>query len=94
MIETRKNLVDAYNKLDIADKRKELGKELTESSIMLYKLLTDITNINAIPNLDEFNNLYDSSMKESEYLTGFYEDFLNFKELLAIYLDKVISDKY
>ena len=44
--------------------------------------------------MDEFNNLYDGTTSEDVYLSGLYEDFINFKELLSIYLDKVIADKY
>ncbi len=94
MIEERKKLIEGFSNLDVSDKRKELGRELAESTVMVYKLLADITGINNIPNMDEFNNLYDGTTSEDEYLTGFYEDFINYKELLAIYLSKAISDKY
>lgn len=49
-----------------------------------------------LPNvsLEEFNNLYDGYSSESEYLTGLYEDILNFKELLGIYLSKTAIESY
>ena len=94
MIEQREQLVAAYANLSVSDKRKELGRELAEASIMIYKLLSDITGVESMPNMDEFNNLYDGTTSEDVYLSGLYEDFINFKELLSIYLDKVIADKY
>ncbi len=94
MIEEREKLVTAYTNLSISDKRKELGRELAEASVMIYNLLSDITDIASVPNMDEFNNLYDGTTSEDVYLSGLYEDFINFKELLSIYLDKVVANKY
>lgn len=94
MTEEYKKLIDSFSNLDVSDKRKELGRELAEATVVVYKLLADITGVNHIPNMDEFNNLYDGTVSEDEYLTGFYEDFLNYKELLAIYLSKALADKY
>ena len=94
MIEQREKLVAAYANLSVSDKRKELGRELAEASVMIYKLLSDITGVESMPNMDEFNNLYDGTTSEDVYLSGLYEDLINFKELLSIYLDKVIADKY
>lgn len=94
MKEEIEKLVAAYTNLSISDKRKELGRELAETSVMIYKLLSDITGIENVPNMDEFNNLYDGTASEDVYLSGLYEDFINFKELLSIYLDKAIANKY
>ena len=93
MMDEQKKLIDAYSQLDISTKRKELGRELAEATVMVYKLLADVTGVNNVPNMDEFNNLYDGTISEDQYLTGFYEDFLNYRELLAIYLDKTISEE-
>lgn len=93
MMDEQKKLIDAYSQLDISMKRKELGRELAEATVMVYKLLADVTGVNNVPNMDEFNNLYDGTISEDQYLTGFYEDFLNYRELLAIYLDKTISEE-
>lgn len=93
MMDEQKKLIDAYSQLDISTKRKELGRELAEATVMVYKLLADVTGVNNVPNMDEFNNLYDGTISEDQYLTGFYEDFLNYRELLAIYLDKIISEE-
>ena len=93
MMNEQKKLIDAYSQLDISMKRKELGRELAEATVMIYKLLANVTGVNNVPNMDEFNNLYDGTISEDQYLTGFYEDFLNYRELLAIYLDKTISEE-
>lgn len=93
MMDEQKKLIDAYSQLDVSTKRKELGRELAEATVMVYKLLSDVTGVNNVPNMDEFNNLYDGTISEDQYLTGFYEDFLNYRELLAIYLDKTISEE-
>ncbi len=93
MMDEQKKLIDAYSQLDVSTKRKELGRELAEATVMIYKLLANVTGVNNVPNMDEFNNLYDGTISEDQYLTGFYEDFLNYRELLAIYLDKTISEE-
>lgn len=93
MMDEQKKLIDAYSQLDISMKRKELGRELAEATVIIYKLLANVTGVNNVPNMDEFNNLYDGTISEDQYLTGFYEDFLNYRELLAIYLDKTISEE-
>lgn len=87
-------LIKSFSNLPISDKRKELGREISELTVVIYKLLADITNVNGIPDMDEFNNLYDSKISEDEYLTGLYEDLINYKELLGIYLSKALGDVY
>lgn len=94
MSEEKTNLISAFSKLDVTDKRKELGRELSESTILIYKLLADITSDAIQPDIDNFNNLYDNKLSEDDYLTGLYEDFIDYQELLSIYLDKVLKDKY
>ena len=79
-----------YNKLPTKEKRQELGKEITETMVVLKKLINDsdfAANLD-YDNLDEYSNLYQSTTTEDEYLSGLYEDVLNLKELLAIYLSK------
>lgn len=92
---TIKDLIASYDVLDISDKRKELGRELTEMTVIIKKLLDDLSGI-GLQNvsLEEFNNLYEGHSSESEYLTGLYEDILNFKELLGIYLSKTAIESY
>ena len=93
---TIENLIQSYNELEITDKRKELGREITEISIILKKVLGNMSGISLSNNisLDEFNNLYDGVSSESQYLTGLYEDILNLKELLGIYLSKTAIEDY
>lgn len=90
VLDTEINIYEAYANLDVSDKRKELGREITELTIVVKKLLSDITIEFPIDSLEEFENLYDGNCSEDEYLTGLYEDVLNFKELLAMYLERVI----
>ncbi len=88
----RDELFKSFASLDITSKRKELGRELSEVYILIYQYIKSMTmNIEEI-NLDEFLNLYDGNLTEDEYLNGYYEDFMNFKELLAIYLDKINNE--
>lgn len=84
------DLVEQYSTLELSDKRRELGKEITETMIVLKKLI-DESDMNAnleYDKLDEYTNLYQTTTSEDDYLTGLYEDIMNMKELLAIYLSK------
>lgn len=84
------DLKNEYNKLPLKEKRRELGKEITETMVVLKKLINDsdfAANLE-YDNLDEYSNLYQSTTTEDEYLSGLYEDVLNLKEILAIYLSK------
>lgn len=87
-----KDLINSYDLLNISDKRKELGREIEEVTLVIQKLLTDVTaqDLFSDKNLNEFNNLYNGLTPEGEYLTGLYEDVLNLKELLGMYLNKVM----
>ena len=84
------DLVEQYSTLELSDKRRELGKEITETMIVLKKLI-DESDMNAnleYDKLDEYTNLYQTTTSEDDYLTGLYEVIMNMKELLAIYLSK------
>lgn len=89
-----KELIQSFSNLSLSEKRREFGRELSESYILIDKLLSDITNSKPLVEEDELDNLYDSNISEDEYLTGLYEDFINYKEILALYLSKVSEDKY
>ena len=91
-----KDLIDSYDNLSVSDKRKELGREIAELSIVIQKLLSDLDNDLTINEdfLEGFNNLYDGKSSESEYLTGLYEDILNVKELLGTYFNNTIANEY
>ena len=43
--------------------------------------------------LDEYDNLFDSNLTETDYLTGLYEDIINLKDILGLYLSTVIIEK-
>ena len=89
------DLVKDYSKLDLKEKRVELGKEIAETTLVVKKLINDlIPEENNLPNaVEDFNNLFSGVSSEEEYLTGLYEDVLEFKEVLGFYLDKV-TDMY
>lgn len=86
---TKKDLIESYDKLTISDKRKELGREITEMSMIVQNILNNITSQKVFTddNITEFYNLYNGTISEADYLTGLYEDIVNFKELFGIYLD-------
>ena len=47
---TIKDLISSYNELETSDKRKELGREITEMTIVLKKILGDMSSMN-LPNV-------------------------------------------
>lgn len=96
-ITTLQDVITAYDDLEVGDKRKELGIELTELIIVIKKLLNDVSEEGPILNinsLEEYENLYSATISESEYLTGMYEDLLILKELLGIYFGKIAPAIY
>lgn len=86
-----KEVIEAYAALKLSDKRRELGREISEMTIIIQNILNEITSqeIFTPEILKEFDNLYDGTVSEDKYLTGLYEDILNFKELLGICIDKL-----
>lgn len=86
-----KDVVESYDKLLISNKRKELGREIAEMTILIQKLLNYITAQDFFEEdmIKNFDNLYDGTITEDKYLTGLYEDILNFKKLLGICLIKM-----
>ena len=92
---TIKDLIGSYAGLTVNEQRRELGREIVELSLVIKKLLIDsLGGLNKEVSLEEFDNLFDSNLSESEYLTGLYEDIINFKELLGIYLNKTAIANY
>lgn len=90
---TIKEVINCYDKLSISNKRKELGREIAEMTILIQKLLNNITAQEVFKEdiIKNFENLYDGTTSENNYLTGLYEDILCFKELLGISLDKLTN---
>ncbi len=92
-MEEEKNLIEAYNELSLGEKRKELGKEIAEVTIVTQKLISDIVPNYQAKTTDEYTNLFDESVDENKYLTGLYQDVIEFKDILATYLE-VVTDMY
>ncbi len=92
-MEEEKNLIEAYDELSLGDKRKELGKEIAEVTIVTQKLISDIVPNYQAKSTDEYTNLFDESVDENKYLTGLYQDVIEFKDILATYLE-VVTDMY
>ena len=89
-----KDLIDNYSKLSVGDKRRELGREIAELSLVIKKLLNDsLEGVEQKNSLDEYDNLFDSNLTETDYLTGLYEDIINLKDILGLYLSTVIIEK-
>lgn len=87
-------LISAFSQLSLSDKRKAIGRELTETTMMFKTLLSNISEEAVPDNVDEYKNLFDSDLTEDEYLTGYYEDFLYFKNIMSAYLNAITIDKY
>jgi hypothetical protein len=92
-MEEEKNLIEAYDELSLGEKRKELGKEIAEVTIVTQKLISDIVPNYQVKSTDEYTNLFDESVDENKYLTGLYQDVIEFKDILATYLE-VVTDMY
>lgn len=89
----KQELFAAFNNLSVADKRKELGRELSETMLLIYQYIKEINQIDGEIDLNDFLNLYNGNLTEDEYLNGYYEDFINFKELLGIYINKLSDNE-
>lgn len=86
-------LINAYKELNIEDKRHELGEEFIEFLGIIHKLRNDL-EIPTLLNSSPVRKLYDVNSSEDEYLTGVYENVLNLKEELAVYLEKIADALY
>lgn len=88
-------LIASYDNLTIAEKRRELGREIAELSIVIKQLLSQQTGIQLNENiLNNYKNLYNGNLSESEYLSGLYEDVIDLKEVLGLYLSKNAFEEY
>ena len=82
-------LKDAFDKLNINDKRDQLSNEL----IIIFELIKKFENvkgINPITKVKNYNINNDKNLSESEILTFFYEDVYNIEQELITLL-KVIE---
>ena len=89
----KKELISSFNEFGVPEKRRELGREISEMNILLIKALSSIgLDVSAVSKVEELFNLIDGTMSESDYLTGLFEDLLNFKELLYTFFDNIVQN--
>ena len=89
-----KELVNSFSELPLEEKRKELGWEITEMQLLVNKLITDLAPDYKAKPVEEYDNLFDGSTSEDEYLTGLYEDVIDLKETFSEYCDVVTTAYY
>jgi hypothetical protein len=89
----KEELIAQYDKLDLSDKRKELGREIAELHMITQSLITDIVPEYKEKTVDEFTNLFDDRTDEGEYLTGLYHDVIELEETFGSYCD-IVTDLY
>jgi len=83
-------LKNAYNNLDLDDKKNKLSDEL----LMIEELLKTIENIYGLtPSFKIKNYESGSTMNEDEFLTFIYEDIFEIQKQLILITDK-INTKY
>ena len=92
-MDEERELIEAYDAMSLGDKRRELGKEIAEVTIVTQKLIADIVPNYLAKPADEYTNLFDESVDEEKYLTGLYQDVIEFKDILASYLE-IVTDMY
>ena len=90
----QEDLISSYRNLSLEEKRKELGWEITEMQLMLNTLITDLAPDYKVKTQEEYDNLFDSSTSEEEYLTGLYEDMIELKDTFGTYCEVVTSAYY
>ena len=89
------DLITSFDALTVPEKRRELGREIAEILIVIKQLLAEQTGLPLKEEvLKDFDNLYDGTISESNYLTGMYEDVIDLKESLGLFLSKNIFDEY
>ena len=93
-MDEKKELIDSYDQLPIDEKRRELGREIAEMTLITQQLIKDIKPDFPVKDMDEFENLFEGTTSESEYLTGLYEDVIELKENLGGYCDFATSLYY
>ena len=89
-----KELIESYDALPIEEKRRELGREIAEMTLITQQLIKDIKPDFPVKEMDKFGNLFEGNVSESDYLTGLYEDVVELKENLGGYCDFATSFYY
>lgn len=90
---TKKELMETYEQLSLGDKRKELGREIAEMTLVTQKLISDFNSQYKIKSMDEFVNLFEESTSEEKYLSGLYQDVVELEESISEYYN-LISTLY
>lgn len=81
-------LKEAFDKLDINDKRNQLSNEL----ILIFELIKKFENakgINPITQVKNYNPPSDNNLNEGEILTFFYEDVYNIQQEIISLLNMI-----
>ena len=81
-------LKEAFDKLDINDKRDQLSNEL----IIIFELIKKFENakgINPITQVKNYDKINDKNLIEGEILTFFYEDVYNIQQELITLLNLI-----
>lgn len=81
-------LKEAFDKLDINDKRNQLSNEL----IIIFKLIKKFENakgINPITQVKNYDTTSDKNLSEDEILTFFYENVYNIEQELITSLNVI-----
>ena len=89
----KKELINSYNELSIGDKRKELGREIAELTVVTQKLISDVIPSYQVKETEEFTNLFEENTSESDYLTGLYQDVIELEEAIGTYYN-IATDIY
>ena len=88
------SLLEEYESLPLIDKRKKLGKEIAEMTFVTEKMIADIMPGYEVKPIEEYDNLFDGTTSEDDYLVGLYDDLLDLQEALAVYYDFVTNFYY
>ena len=90
-MEEKNELIDSYNNLTTSEKRKELGREIAELTLVTQKLINDINKNYKLESMEEFENLFDGNLTEDQYLVGLYEDVIALKETVGTYYNIIMD---
>lgn len=91
---TTEELMTSFKEMSLGDKRRELGWEITEMQLMINTLITDLVPDYKVKPQEEYDNLFDPSTSEDEYLTGLYEDVIDLKDTFGTYADVLAASYY
>ena len=90
----QEELMSSFRELPLEEKRKELGWEIAEMQLMLNTLITDLVPDYPAKPQEDYDNLFDGTTSEDEYLAGLYEDVIDLKDTFGNYCDVVTSAYY